>query len=256
MAWLHCSRFLLLSAVKNPDHCVCEHKGEELGRGGPDWLETLATEGQFRSHSWEFIGHPFCSKLELQKVARRTRQWVCEKEILFVYPKSVFSLAEVAGKRQQDWCLENTAELWPDITKTLWPVQHTSTGWLRSLASSSVVEAYGTYFNTSMEGDVKKRVLYLLEANRTFGEMGPLPLPHRTLTIPMLAWESDHYNLLTAAREAVSIGVMVKTSGYPESPSVMGNPWHGKHKKQARKPDFCISLLPCLYGYRGNVQNT
>lgn len=74
MAWLHCSRFLLLSAVKNPDHCVCEHKGEELGRGGPDWLETLATEGQFRSHSWEFIGHPFCSKLELQKVAMRTRQ--------------------------------------------------------------------------------------------------------------------------------------------------------------------------------------
>lgn len=115
---------------------------------------------------------------------------------------------------------------------------------------------WGAYFNTSMEGDVEKRVLYLLEANRTFGEMGPLPLPHRTLTIPMLAWESDHYNLLTAAREAVSIGVMVKTSGYPESPSVMGNPWHGKHKKQARKPDFYISLLPCLYGYRGNVQNT
>lgn len=115
---------------------------------------------------------------------------------------------------------------------------------------------WGTYFNTSMEGDVEKQVSYLLEANRTFGEPGPLPLPHRTLTIPMLAWESDHYNLLTAAREAVSIGVMVKTSGYPESPSVMGNPWHGKHKKQARKPDFYISLLPCLYGYRGNVQNT
>lgn len=115
---------------------------------------------------------------------------------------------------------------------------------------------WGTYFNTSMEVDVEKWVSYLLEANENIWETGPLSLPHRTLIIPMLTWESDHYNLLTAAREAVSIGVMMKNSGYPESPSVMRNPWHGNHKKQARKPDFYISLLPYLCGYRGNVQNT
>lgn len=57
--WLHCSRSLLLSTVKNPDRCVWKHKGEKWG-GGPDWLETLATEGQFSSHSWEFIRLPFC----------------------------------------------------------------------------------------------------------------------------------------------------------------------------------------------------
>ena len=36
---LHCSWSLLLSTVKNPDRCVCKHKGEKLG-----WGTTLARD--------------------------------------------------------------------------------------------------------------------------------------------------------------------------------------------------------------------